>query len=154
MEQIINYLANCARSAIQFIITGIISAFMPMQDALFILLLGFTINFITGYVTDLRVNDKDFSIKKAFNSVSQLGYFFGLIFFISAIGKYNSDSAFSQLGVKWSTIIVSYFYVINILKNGRQIWPGNIAINFLYDFLSFQGINYLRKLFNLKKKGK
>jgi hypothetical protein len=121
-----------------------------MQDALFVLLLGFTINFITGYVTDKRANGRDFSINKAFNAISQLGYFFGLIFFISAVGHNYRDSAFSQLGVKWTTVIVAYFYVTNILKNGKQLWPGNVAICFLYDFMSLQGLNNIRKMFNMK----
>lgn len=151
MDELITHIYNIMKGLVSFVITGLVSAFLPIEDALFVLFTGFTINFITGFVTDIRINKKEFNMKKAFDAVLQIGYFFGLIFFISSTGTNLHDSVFTAVGVKWSTVIVTLYYILNVLKNGKQLWPGNIAISLLYDILSLQGVGYFIKLFGLKK---
>jgi hypothetical protein len=152
MDEIIARFWNCIKEIFQFIITGIVSTFLPMKEAFFILLVGFTINYITGFVTDIRANNASFSMKKSFDAIIQMCYYFGLMFLLSAVSVNLRENILSNYGVRWFSVIVSYSYVINILKNGKQLLPGNSAIELLYDIATLQGLGYFRNLFNLKKK--
>jgi hypothetical protein len=152
MEELIARFLDFIKGVFQFIFTGIVSTFLPMKEAFFILLVGFTVNYITGFVTDIRVNNASFSMKKSFDAIIQMCYYFGLMFFLSAVSVNLHESILSDYGVRWFSVIVSYSYVINILKNGKQLLPGNKAVELLYDIVTIQGIGYFRNLFNLKKK--
>ena len=115
------------------IIAGIGSALLPVQDILVLLSLGFVFNIITGIVTDIHVNKARFDIKKAFNAITQLTFWATLVVFLDYGSRRLGEPDMGVTAVKWVTMIVIYFYLTNIFKNARQVYPKSKSIKFVYE---------------------
>jgi hypothetical protein len=100
---------------------------------------------------DANVHAKQFSLKKAFESIKQALFYFFLIWFI----HYSADSlGFDKNGhtaIKWVTLTVVYFYLTNILRNASAIFPNNKAIAFMYVVMTTQIFNKLRNYFGFQE---
>jgi len=133
-----------------FIGAYVASIVTPIQDALFILGLVVTFNIWIGIKADRRVHKKPFSIKKAWEAIQQMLFFWTLIFLIDTTGKKFDDPILSETGVKWVTYIASYFYLVNIFKNEKQIHPKSKGIAFMYDILTIEIFAKLQDMIGLK----
>lgn len=145
---------TCLQSIKSFIImigAYIVSIASPIQDALFILGLSVTVSILYGIRADKMIHKKNFCLKKAWEAIQQMLLFWTLIFVIHSTGSRFEDQALSETGVKWLTYVAVYFYILNILKNAKQIHPGNKAIEFLYDVLTTDIFNRLQDMIGLKK---
>ncbi|MEI6752340.1 MAG: phage holin family protein [Paludibacter sp.] len=138
MDEFISNLIAFCKPFIVLITTFIVSIFSPIQDVLYVLGLSFLFNIITGIVTDIHVNEKEFSLKKAFDSVFQLTFYGALVFFIHNVAVNLGNHALGDEGVKYTTFIVVYFYLCNILRNAGLVFPKNKAISFLYEVMTTQ----------------
>lgn len=118
------------------VITAIGSLLLPIQDILILLSLGFVFNIFTGIVADIHVNHAPFSMKKAFSAISQLTFFMATVFFLDYGSKALHDAQIGHTSVKWLALIVSYFYLVNIFRNAKEVFPKNLAIAFIYEILS------------------
>ncbi len=128
----------------------IISVISPIRIAVWVLLVFFTVNFFVGYKSDVQVNKRDFSLKKAFDGVKQLILYYALIFIVNmALGLYE-ETNLAEAATKFMTWIVSYWYLVNILRNAREIFPGNETLKFLYDLLTVQVLEMLLARFGLR----
>lgn len=134
------------RSIILLVVTTIITAISPIMTAFVCLFVGFLFNFMTGLITDIHVNKTEFRIKKGFEAIIMLTFFFALIYYIYQVASSMGDIKLAQEAVKYITYIVSYFYLVNILKNAKLIFPKNKAIAFLYMFLTTEIFNRLKKM--------
>lgn len=132
------------------IIAGIGSALLPVQDILVLLSLGFVFNIITGIVTDIHVNKAHFDIKKAFNAITQLTFWATLVVFLDYGSRRMGEPQMGVTAVKWITMIVIYFYLTNIFKNARQVYPNSQAINFVYELLSTEIFARLKNMVGIK----
>ena len=132
------------------IIAGIGSALLPVQDILVLLSLGFVFNIITGIVTDIHVNKAHFDIKKAFNAITQLTFWATLVVFLDYGSRRMGEPQMGITAVKWITMIVIYFYLTNIFKNARQVYPKSQAINFVYELLSTEIFARLKNMVGIK----
>ncbi len=128
----------------------IISVLSPIRIAVWVLLLFFTVNFFVGYKSDVHVNKKDFSLKKAFDGVKQLILYYALIFIVNmALGLFD-EMNLAEGATKFMTWIVSYWYLVNILRNAREVFPGNETLKFLYELLTVQVLDMLLARFGLR----
>ena len=128
----------------------IISVISPIRIAVWVLLVFFTVNFFVGYKSDVQINKRDFSLKKAFDGVKQLILYYALIFIVNmALGLYE-ETNLAEAATKFMTWIVSYWYLVNILRNAREIFPGNETLKFLYDLLTGQVLEMLLARFGLR----
>lgn len=132
------------------IIAGIGSALLPVQDILVLLSLGFVFNIITGIVTDIHVNKARFDIKKAFNAITQLTFWATLVVFLDYGSRRMGEPQMGITAVKWITMIVIYFYLTNIFKNARQVYPNSQAVNFVYELLSTEIFARLKNMVGIK----
>lgn len=128
----------------------IISVISPIRIAVWVLLVFFTVNFFVGYKNDVQINKRDFSLKKAFDGVKQLILYYALIFIVNmALGLYE-EANLAEAATKFMTWIVSYWYLVNILRNAREIFPGNETLKFLYDLLTVQVLEMILSRFGLR----
>ena len=127
-----------------------ISVISPIRIAVWVLLVFFTVNFFVGYKSDIQINKRDFSLKKAFDGVKQLILYYALIFIVNmALGLYE-ETNLAESATKFMTWIVSYWYLVNILRNARDVFPGNETLKFLYDLLTVQVLEMLLARFGLR----
>ena len=132
----------------------IISVISPIRTSIVLLLIFFTINFFVGLKSDIDVHGRDFSLKKAFDAVKQLILYYALIFIVNmALGLYNEPSL-AEGATKFMTWIVSYWYLVNILRNAREIFPANDALKFLYELLTIQVLDMILERFGFHRQRK
>ncbi len=148
----IDQIIDSAKQAMWLIISTVVSIFAPVQNILILLFLAFLFNIITGIITDVHVNKKPFNIKKAFNALSQLLFYFACVIFIDYGANLLNDTNLGTMGVKWLTCIVVYFYLTNIFKNARLVYPENLAIGFIYELLSTEIFDRLKTMGGFKTK--
>ncbi|NCB25920.1 MAG: hypothetical protein EOM62_10680 [Bacteroidia bacterium] len=127
------------------------SVLMPVRETLILLFVSFVFNIITGIITDVHVNKAKFNLKKAFNAVSQLTFYATCVVFLNYGTTLINEENIGIVAVKWLTYIVVYFYLTNIFKNARQLYPGNQAINFIYELLSTELFDRLKSMVGYKK---
>ena len=127
-----------------------ISVISPIRIAVWVLLLFFTLNFFVGYKSDQIANRREFSLKKAFDGIRLLILYYALIFIVNmALGLYN-EMALAEGATKFLTWIVSYWYLVNIIRNARLVFPENEGLKFLYDLLTVQILEMLLARFGLR----
>lgn len=132
------------------IVAGIGSALLPVQDILILLSMGFVFNIFTGIVTDIHVNYARFDIKKAFSAITQLTFYATCVVFLNHGAKLLDEPQMGIVAVKWVTMIVIYFYLTNIFKNAKQVYPRNLAISFIYEILSTEIFTRLKETIGIK----
>ncbi len=133
------------------IVGAMSSVLMPVRETLILLFVSFVFNIITGIITDVHVNKAKFNLKKAFNAVSQLTFYATCVVFLNYGTTLINEENIGLVAVKWLTYIVVYFYLTNIFKNARQLYPGNQAINFIYELLSTELFDRLKNMVGYKK---
>lgn len=140
-----------AKSLFWIAITALASVFSPVENVLKLLMLAFIFNIITGIIADIHVNRAKFNLKKAFNAITQLSFYAMCVVFLDYGSKLIEEPSLGITAVKWLTYVVVYFYLTNIFKNAKQIYPTSQAINFIYDLLSTQIFDRLKEMVGYKK---
>lgn len=117
------------------VITWMISVFTSYQDAFMTLIVGFSLNILIGISADVNINKRNFSIKKAKNALLLLIFYFMLIIFIhTAMSRQYVEMSTGI--ITWLTYIVGYFYLTNIFRNAKLLFPNSKSVKFIYAFLS------------------
>lgn len=146
-----NDFINEVKNLLLLLLTTIASLLSPIEGALCVLIIAASFNFLLGLGADIHANKKEFSLKKAFEAVSQLVFYGLLVFLISyAFGQFNDEKA-AGIGVKWITYVVTYFYITNTLRNATMLWPKNKTIEFLYMIASTKLFEKLKEYLGVKK---
>ncbi len=117
-------------------VTAFISVLSPVQNVLILLFIAFLFNIATGIIADVHVNKAKFSLKKAFNAITQLTFYATCVVFLDYGARLLGEPGIGVTAVKWMTYIVVYFYLTNIFRNARLVYPKNATINFIYELLS------------------
>ena len=133
------------------IVASLSSVLMPVKETLILLFISFVFNIITGIIADVHVNKANFNLKKAFNAVSQLTFYATCVVFLNYGASLIGEQQIGVVAVKWLTYIVVYFYLTNIFKNARLLYPTNPAINFIYELLSTELFDRLKNMIGYKK---
>lgn len=134
------------------IATGVMSVLSPVQNVLSLLFLSFIFNIIVGIITDVHANRKKFKIKKAFNAITQLMFYSACVVFLDAGSRLLEEDDLGILAIKWTTYVVVYFYLTNIFRNAKQIYPKSEAIALIYEILSTEIFDRLKEMIGIRKK--
>jgi len=148
----IDFVVDRAKELYWWVATAVLSVLVPVEDILIVLFYAFLFNIVIGIITDVHVNKAKFSINKAFNAFSQLAFYGACVVFLDIAAKRLDEPDMGITAVKWLTIIVLYFYLTNIFKNARQIFPKSQAIAFIDELLSTELFSRLKNMFGIKKK--
>lgn len=140
------------KEAFWLAITAFASILSPVKNVLYLLLISFVFNIITGIIADVHVNKSKFNLKKAFNAITQLAFYAVCVVFLDYGARLIEEPTIAVTAVKWLTYIVVYFYLTNIFKNARQVYPDNLAINFIYELLSTEIFDRLKSMVGYKNK--
>lgn len=132
-------------------ITALASVLSPVKNVLLLLLISFVFNIITGIIADVHINKAKFNIKKAFNAITQLAFYAVCVVFLDYGARLIDEPTIAITAVKWLTYVVVYFYLTNIFKNAKLVYPNNLAINFIYELLSTEIFDRLRSMIGVKK---
>jgi hypothetical protein len=127
---------------IKGLIIGAISSIMayltPVHDLLVCIGLAFAGNFLWGYIAGLVVQSDSFCLKKAKVAIYEVVIYCALIAFIYTIGEKmnNKDLALKSLAIiTWAWI---YFYLVNIFKNLKRLFPTSRGLAFVYFVISLE----------------
>jgi hypothetical protein len=142
---------NFVKPLLFFVTSVIISLVTPIQDVLCVLAVGFLMNIVTGIVTDVHVNKNDFNLKKAFDAIAQLMFYSALIYYVNnSLTTLHFDDWANKATV-WITLMVSYYYLANILRNASLVFPKNQAIKLMYMVLTTKIFTELKHYFRISK---
>ena len=126
----------------------IIGVLAPMKASIVALLIGFGLNFFIGWKADSHEGAK-FSMKKARDSI-KLVFFWAvgagsLYTIISVFGELD----FAKMAIKYFTWIVCYWYLVNVLRNARIIFPNSEAVKFIYAVATVEILNLMMTKFGI-----
>ncbi len=127
----------------------VLAAFQPLSVAILVLMSVWTLNIFMGINADKK-SGIDFKFSKFFSAAKQLGFIFAVLFVISLATTGYNEKEIAFTIAKWSTWIISYFYVTNIFRNGALLWPNNKAVAFIYSFLTTEAFGYIKGFFKMK----
>lgn len=126
--------------------------FKPLDDELFILWMIFIVNFASGLLNDLIVNNSSFSFRKAWRCVTEVSMFFFMCLVIFTFGEKKGWEDRSTQAVSFLTYVITWFYSQNILRNlksmMRQGSAAHEVISFLYYVVS---VEFVKKIPYLKQ---
>lgn len=132
-------------------VTAFISVVSPVQNTLILLFMAFVFNIATGIIADVHVNKAKFNLKKAFNAVTQLTFYGACVVFLDYGTKLLEEPQIGIMAIKWLSYIVVYFYLTNIFKNAKMVYPQSQAITFIYEVLSTEIFDKLKSVIGFKK---
>ena len=133
-------------------VTALASVLTPVENTLKLLFIAFIFNIATGIITDVHVNKAKFQLKKAFNAITQLMFYVACVVFLDYGARLLSAPGIGITAVKWLTYVVVYFYLTNIFKNARLVYPKNPALNFIYELLSTEIFDRLKNMVGYKSR--
>lgn len=150
MDGLINFL----KGMLVAVGTWALAVLTNYHDALLTLFVGFMFNILMGIGADVNILKHRFDMKKALQGLKLLLFYFTIIIFVSiALAHEYADEG--DTIIRWLTYIVGYFYITNIFRNARIIFPKNKSVEFIYLFLSTEVILKLKEYLgfrNLEKK--
>lgn len=126
-------------------LAALISVFSPIGNAIVALMLFFTINIFTGFQADRAVNRADFSLKKAFDAIKLLTFYYGALLAMHISLDLFGEKELAEGLTKWVTLIVCYFYLLNIARNARQVFPRSKSLAFFYTLLRVEVFGIIRR---------
>mgnify|MGYP000848542333 FL=1 len=138
------------KGVVTAVVAWILAVYTSYTDAFLTLFVGFTLNILLGVGADVNINKKAFSLRKATDALLLLLFYFMLIIFIHvALGRRYVDLANTM--ITWLTYIVGYFYLTNIFRNAKILFPTSKSIKFIYSFLSTEVMYKLKAYLGFHK---
>lgn len=130
----------------------IISIFAPIRVAILVLMFFFFINFMVGFKNDEIVHNKDFSLKKAFEGIKLLMLYYAIIFLVFVALSLFNENELAESATKFISWIVCYWYLVNVLRNAKEIFPWSRGLKFMYDLMTVEVLNLLLDRFGLNSR--
>jgi hypothetical protein len=158
MEKVFQLFENCYDSFFKPLLyaawIAVFSVFSPITYVFYALFAVWLFNFLIGLGADVHAHGKQFSLAKAFDSVKQIVFFGLAAVVIYLVPKLVGDVEIGVKGVNALIYIVSYYYLTNIFRNAKEIWPQKAEIAFIYELLSTQIFTKLKTFLGIKQNGK
>lgn len=148
MENMIEQVKNAFWIALTFCL----GHFTNVSWSIGMLFAGFMLNIFIGIGADVHSGDKEFKMRKATEGVKLLMFYVVIVFFLYAITYKNPPM--SDTIVNWLTYIVSYFYLTNVFRNAKIIFPKSEGVKFIYDFLSTEIFYRLKEYIGWHRKNR
>ena len=130
-------------------LTTLISILAPIHNAIVALMLFFSINIFTGFQADRTVNRADFSLRKAFDAIRLLTLYYASLLAMHITLELFDEAELARSLTKWVTLIVCYFYLLNIARNARMVFPHSKSLKFFYALLKVEVFGLIRKRLGL-----
>jgi hypothetical protein len=158
MEKVFQLFDSCYDTVIKPLVYGtwiaVFSIFSPITYVFYALFAVWLFNFLIGLGADVHAHSKQFSLAKAFDSIKQIVFFGMAALVIYLVPKLIGDAHIGVKGVNALIYIVSYYYLTNIFRNAKEIWPNKREIAFIYEILSTQIFTQLKTFLGIKQNGK
>ncbi|WP_288945662.1 phage holin family protein [uncultured Porphyromonas sp.] len=120
------------RVAIQSIIFFILASIAPIRTAMEVLLVVATFDFFAGLAGNVWTGKERFRIGKAFGSMYKMLAYLLLVIVAHFATNHLGEAEFATLLTKYVTLLIIYWYFINILSNLKEAFPRSSGIAFLY----------------------
>ena len=128
----------------------ILSIFAPIGVSIYVLSSFFVVNFFLGFQADRLVHKADFSLEKVRKGVMLFILYFVLLFIINvSLSLYGEDDLAITIP-KFFTWIACYWYLVNIIRNAKLIFPSSEGLKFFYNLLTIQILDLILEKFGLK----
>lgn len=129
-------------------IMAMISYFEPVINMILAITIIFVTDIVFGIASGKKINKEKIDIKKGFAAIKLFGIYIFVITLLYAIGKFMYDEKMIIYVVKTISWVAIYFYVTNLTKNLKRLYPKSNTIRFLHWFLS---VEFLENIPSLKK---
>lgn len=141
--------------AIIVVITSSILAYLtPVKDIMLCIMISFTANFLTGYIAGIVTQCEMFSLKKAKVAIYEAVVYLLLIAIIFTLGEKMGDKEWALKCLSIITYAWIYFYLVNILKNLKRLFPLSRGLAFVYYVVSLEFVKrfpYLKDFIDSEK---
>ena len=131
-----------------FSVAAALSYFAPLSDVFFAILILFAGNFAWGLISGILVNRERFIFKKAMTCILEIAAFYSILMAVFFVGDHMDQKQEATQAVSTITYALIYFYLVNILKNVTNVFPGSKTFKFLYYLAS---VEFLKKIPYLEK---
>ena len=128
----------------------ILSIFAPIGVSIYVLSFFFVVNFFLGFQTDRLVYKNDFSLEKVKKGVMLFILYFALLFIINVSLSLYGEDDLAVTVPKFFTWIACYWYLVNIIRNAKLIFPSSEGLKFFYNLLTIQILDLIFAKFGLK----
>ena len=144
MEDFLKAVWICIVSALM----AMISYFEPVINMILAITIIFVTDIVFGIASGKKINKEKIDIKKGFAAIKLFGIYIFVITLLYAIGKFMHDEALIIYVVKTISWVTIYFYITNLTKNLKRLYPNSQCIRFIHWFLS---VEFLDNIPSLKK---
>lgn len=125
------------------------SIFAPIRVSITVLMFFFLLNFIVGFKNDEIVHHNKFSIKKAFEGLKLLILYYTIVFIVFTALSLFEEKELAEEATKFISWIICYWYLINVLRNSKEIFPWSRGLKFMYDIMTIEVLNVILERFGL-----
>ena len=127
-------------------IMAMISYFEPVINMILAITIIFVTDIVFGIASGRKINKEKIDIKKGFAAIKLFGIYIFVITLLYAIGKFMCDEALIIYVVKTISWVAIYFYITNLTKNFKRLYPKSNTIKFLHWFLSVEFLDNIPSL--------
>lgn len=127
-------------------IMAMISYFEPVINMILAITIIFVTDIVFGIASGRKINKEKIDIKKGFAAIKLFGIYIFVITLLYAIGKFMCDEALIIYVVKTISWVTIYFYITNLTKNFKRLYPKSNTIKFIHWFLSVEFLDNIPSL--------
>ncbi len=127
-------------------IMAMISYFEPVINMILAITIIFVTDIIFGIASGRKINKEKIDIKKGFAAIKLFGIYIFVITLLYAIGKFMCDETLILYVVKTISWVTIYFYITNLTKNFKRLYPKSNTIKFIHWFLSVEFLDNIPSL--------
>lgn len=149
-----NYLVVRFEDFVKIVWMILLSIFAPIRVAILVLMFFFLLNFIIGFKNDEIVHKQEFSIKKAFEGLKLLILYYAIIFIVNVALSLFNEQILAEEATKFVSWVVCYWYLVNVLRNSKEIFPWSKGLKFMYDLMTVEVLNVILNRFGLNRENK
>ena len=133
-------------------IMAMISYFEPVINMILAITIIFVTDIVFGIASGKKINKEKIDIKKGFAAIKLFGTYIFVITLLYAIGKFMCDETLILYVVKTISWVTIYFYITNLTKNFKRLYPKSNTIKFIHWFLSVEFLDNIPSLKNFLEK--
>ena len=127
-------------------IMAMISYFEPVINMILAITIIFVTDIVFGIASGRKINKEKIDIKKGFAAIKLFGVYIFVITLLYAIGKFMCDETLIIYVVKTISWVTIYFYITNLTKNFKRLYPKSNTIRFIHWFLSVEFLDNIPSL--------
>ena len=127
-------------------IMAMISYFEPVINMILAITIIFVADIVFGIASGRKINKEKIDIKKGFAAIKLFGVYIFVITLLYAIGKFMCDETLILYVVKTISWVAIYFYITNLTKNFKRLYPKSNTIKFIHWFLSVEFLDNIPSL--------